>query len=166
MALFKRADLEAQGFTKEQIDWIMAEGNRSLAANYTLTSDVQGRIDAAVQSAQAQVKPVDPKTTQEYQAIQAERDMLRAIGGEEFAAVKPKFREQVFGLLDRSEKAPAIADQLKTIGEKYEEYFVKPATPEDKPEKPNFGAPTQGTAPTGKSGPSFMDTWGFIPKKT
>ena len=147
MALFKRAELEAQGLTKEQIDWIMTKGNRSLAANYTLTSDVQTRIDAAVQS--AQTKPTDPKTTQEYQALQAERDMLRAIGGDEFATVKPKFREQVFGMLDRSEKALAIADQLKSIGEKYEVYFVAPAQPEDNPGKPNFGAPTQGTAPTG-----------------
>jgi hypothetical protein len=41
MALFKRADLKEKGLTDEQIDWIMTEGNRSLSANYTLTSDVQ-----------------------------------------------------------------------------------------------------------------------------
>jgi hypothetical protein len=67
-------------------------------------------------------------------------------------------------MLDRNEGAPAVAEQLKTIGEKYEEYFT-PQQPETQPAKPNFGAPTQGSAPTGKTGPSFMDTWGFVPKK-
>lgn len=41
MALFKRADLEKQGLSKEQIDFIMTESGRSLSANYTLNSDIQ-----------------------------------------------------------------------------------------------------------------------------
>ena len=163
MALFKRADLEAQGLSKEQIEFIMTEGNRSLAANYTLNSDVQGKIDTAVQA--AQVTPPDVTQTPEYQAIASERDMLRAIGGEDFASVKPKFREPVFGMLDRGEKAAPIADQLKTIGEKYEEYFTPTQPDEAPPAKPTFGAPTQGSAPSGKTGQSFMETWGFVPKK-
>ena len=163
MALFKRADLEAQGLSKEQIEFIMTEGNRSLAANYTLNSDVQGKIDTAVQA--AQTAPPDVTQTPEYQAIASERDMLRAIGGEDFASVKPKFREQVFGMLDRGEKAAPIADQLKTIGEKYEEYFTVTKEEEAPPAKPSFGAPTQGSAPTGKTGPTFSETWNFVPKK-
>lgn len=162
MALFKRADLKAQGLTDEQIEFVMTEGNRSLANNYTLTSDVQGKIDAAVQA--AQTTPADVTQSPEYQKVVNERDMLRAIGGDDFASVKPKFRETVFGMLDRSDKAAPVADQLKTIGEKYEEYFT-PTTPETPPAKPNFGAPTQGSAPTGKTGPTFMDTWGYVPKK-
>ena len=102
MALFKRADLKAQGLTDEQIEFVMTEGNRSLANNYTLTSDVQGKIDAAVHA--AQTAPADVTQTPEYQKVVNERDMLRAIGGEDFAAVKPKFRETVFGMLDRSER--------------------------------------------------------------
>ena len=163
MALFKRADLKAQGLTDEQIEFVMTEGNRSLSANYTLTSDVQGKIDAALEA--AKTAPVDVTQSEEYQKLANERDMLRAIGGDDFQTVKPKFRETVFGMLDRSEKAPAIADQLKTIGEKYEEYFTPQAQPETPPAKPNFGAPTQGSAPTGKTGPSFSDVWGFGPKK-
>ena len=50
--------------------------------------------------------------------------MLRAIGGDDFSKVKPKFRETVFGMIDRGEKAPAIAEQLSGIKEKYEEYFL------------------------------------------
>lgn len=160
MAIFKRADLKDKGLTDEQIDFVMTEGNRSLSANYTLNSDVQGKIDAAVQKAQA--APIDPKTTKEYLDVVAERDMLRAIGGDDFATVKPKFRETVFKMLDRADSAASVADQLKSIGEKYEEYFV-PVQHEEQtpPAKPSFGAPTQGGAPTGKTGPSFNDTWGF-----
>lgn len=164
MALFKRADLKAQGLTDEQIEFVMTEGNRSLASNYTLNSDVQGRIDTAVQAAQA--APVNVTESKEYLDLQRERDMLRAIGGEDFASVKPKFRETVFGMIDRAENAAPIADQLKSIGEKYEEYFIaETSKAEDAPKGPTWGAPTQGSAPTGKTGPSFMDTWGFVPKK-
>lgn len=161
MALFKRADLKAQGLTDEQIDFVMTEGNRSLSANYTLNSDVQGKIDTAV--AAVKPAPVDVTQTDEYIRLAGERDMLRAIGSEDFASVKPKFRETVFGMLDRSEKAPAISEQLKTIGEKYEEYFVpqKDPEPEPAPRKPSFGGNPAGSAPTGHTGPSFNDTWGY-----
>lgn len=151
MALFKRAALKEQGLSDEQIEYVLTEGNRSLAANY-------------IPKSEAKTEAPDVKTTQEYQQLMAERDMLRAIGGEDFAAVKPKFREQVFNMLDRSEGAPALNEQLKTIGEKYEEYFT-PRQEEAEPAKPSFGAATQGSAPTGKTGPSFSDKWGFVPKK-
>lgn len=164
MALFKRADLKAQGLTDEQIEWVMTEGNRSLSANYALKSDVQGQIDAAVATAQKSAPGTDPKTSKEYLDLLAERDMLLAIGGDDFANVKPKFRKDVYKMLELGDDAPAIPDQLKTIGEQYEEYFT-PTTPETPPAKPSFGAPTQGSVPTGKTGPSFMDTWGYVPKK-
>lgn len=132
MALFKRPDLEAQGLSKEQIEYIMTESGRSLSANYTLNSDVQARIDEAVKAVKPE--PVDIKTTPEYMEVVRERDMLRTIGGDEFQTVKPKFRETVFGMLDRGEKAAAIPDQLTGIKEKYEEYFVsdEPAKPDQK----------------------------------
>lgn len=130
MALFKRADLQAKGLNPEQIEYIMTESGRSLSANYTPTSDVQAQIDAALKA--AKVEPVDPKTTPEYLEIVKERDMLRTIGGDDFATVKPKFREQVFGMLDRGEKAKAIPEQLTGIKEKYEEYFL-PEQPKEQP---------------------------------
>ena len=131
MALFKRPDLEAQGFSKEQIEYIMTESNRSLATNYVLKSDVQAQIEAA-KSAVKPPEPVDPKTTPEYLEIVKERDMLRAIGGEAFAQVKPKFRETVFGMLDRSKDAKPIAEQMAGIKEKFEEYYI-PETPAEQP---------------------------------
>lgn len=162
MALFKRADLEAQGFSKEQIEYIMTESGRSLASNYTLKSDVQAQIDAAV--AAAKPEPIDPKTTKDYLDIVRERDMLRAVNGEEFAQVKPKFRETVFGMIDRSEGAKPIQDQLNSIKEQFEEYYI-PDQPKDP--KPQFGSPDKGKMPTGEQGDAakFTEAWGFGPKK-
>ena len=136
MALFKRADLEAQGLTKDQIEYIMTESGRSLSANYVLTSDVQSRIDEAVKAVKPE--PVDVKTTPEYMEVVGERDMLRAIGGEDFQTVKPKFRETVFGMLDRGEKAAPVAEQLTGIKEKYEEYFTPAQEPQEPKNTPQF----------------------------
>lgn len=130
MALFKRADLQAKGLNPEQIEYIMTESGRSLSANYTPTSDVQAQIDAALKA--AKVEPVDPKTTPEYLEIVKERDMWKAFNGDDFQTVKPKFREQVFGMLDRGKEAKAVQEQLTGIKEKYEEYFL-PEQPKDQP---------------------------------
>lgn len=157
MALFKRADLKAQGLSDEQIDYIMTESGRSLSSNYVLSSDVQSKIDEAVKA----VKPteVDPKTTAEYMELAHERDMLRAIGGEDFASVKPKFREQVYGMLQTGEGAKPIAEQLSGIQTQYEEYFV----PQNQPTKPTFGSPDAGTMPKGAEGAvaAFQKAWGY-----
>jgi len=163
MALFKRATLKDQGFSDEQIDYIMSESGKALYSNYVSADEVQAKIDAAVKAVKPE--PVDVKGTPEYAELARERDMLRAIGGEDFATVKPKFRETVFGMLDRGEKAKPIAEQLTGVREKFEEYFV----PEKKPDeqKPAFGSPDKGKMPTGEQGDAakIADIWGFAPKK-
>ena len=60
---------------------------------------------------------VKVKETDEYKAVAEERDMLRALGGDDFSSVKPKFRETVYKMLERGENAPAIAEQLKQYAE-------------------------------------------------
>jgi hypothetical protein len=165
MAEFTRKFLMDHGVPEDQVDAIMAARNQTMndtLAGYVAKADVQKQIEAAV-AAVPKPEPIDPRTTDEYQALQRERDMLRAIGGDDFASVKPKFREQVFGMLDRSEKAKPISEQLTGIQEKYEEYFtVKQETP-----KPTFGAPTQGSMPKGDDGAEaqFLKAWGLTPKK-
>lgn len=112
---------------------------RALDDGYVSKRAAEDAKNQAVEAAKAGFKvpdPVDPKTTPEYMEIARERDMLRAIGGEDFAKVKPKFRETVFGMLDRGEKAQAVADQLTGIKEKYEEYFIP-----DEPQKNDPGKP-------------------------
>lgn len=126
MAEFTRKFLMDHGVPEDQVDAIMAARNQTLndtLSGYVAKADVQKQIDAAV-SAVPKPEPIDPKTTDEYLALQRERDMLRAIGGDDFASVKPKFRETVFGMLDRGEKAKPIKDQMDEIQKGFEEYFT------------------------------------------
>lgn len=159
MALFKRADLKDKGFTDDQIEYIMTESGRSLSANYILQSDVQTRIDEAVKAAQP--APVDVKTSPEYTEIVRERDMLRAIGGEDFQTVKPKFREQVFNMLESGDGAKPVSEQLSGIREKYDEYFIPQEQPNNP--KPQFGSPDKGTMPKGNESAvdALTKAWGF-----
>ena len=117
---------------EQKTEQLFALHGRALDDGYVSKRAAEDAKNQAVEAAKAGFKipdPVDPKTTPEYMEIVKERDMLRAIGGEDFSKVKPKFRETVFGMLDRGEKAAAVADQLTGIKEKYEEYFL----PEEQP---------------------------------
>lgn len=161
MAFFKRPELEAQGITGNAQDWLMAELNRRLSVNYISKDEAKEQADAAVQAALKDApQAVDPTTTDAYKAVAEERDMLRALGGDDFASVKPKFRESVYKQLDRSEGAPSVADQLNGIREKYEEYFETDTTPA-KPEEPapRFGAPVTGSMPASAPKSTLENIW-------
>lgn len=125
---------------EQKTEQLFALHGRALDDGYVSKRAAEDAKNQAVDAAKAGFKvpdPVDPKTTPEYMEIVRERDMLRAIGGEDFSTVKPKFRETVFGMLDRGEKAAAVADQLTGIKEKYEEYFIpeqQPAQDQNKPQ--------------------------------
>lgn len=167
MAEFTRKFLIDHGVPEDQVDAIMAARNQTMndtLAGYVPKADVQRQIDAAV-AAVPKPEPIDPTTTEQYKTLAQERDMLRAIGGEDFAQVKGKFREQVFGMLDRAEGAKPIKDQLATIREKYDEFFV--VQQEEPKQKPQFGAPLQGGMPKGEEGATagFTNAWGFVPAK-
>ena len=131
--IMNNADLTPEQRTEQ----VFSLYGRALDEGYISKRDADEARNQAVEAAKAGIKvpdPVDPKTTPEYMEIVKERDMLRAIGGDDFSKVKPKFRETVFGMLDRSEKAAAVADQLTGIKEKYEEYFISEEQP--KPDQP------------------------------
>lgn len=142
---------------------------RALDDGYISKTAAEEAKNAAIEAAKAGVKvpePVDPKTTPEYLDLLKERDMLRAIGGDDFQKVKPKFRETVFGMLDRGEKAAAVSDQLSGIKEKYEEYFMPDQEPPKEQQKntPQYsqqpGHP--GTNPTSEEDKLFKqlsDSW-------
>lgn len=126
---------------EQKTEQIFSLFGRALDDGYISRSAAEEAKTAAVEAAKAGIKipePVDPKTTPEYVEIARERDMLRAIGGEDFQSVKPKFRETVFGMLDRGEKAATIADQLSGIKEKYDEYFIPEKEPDQPKNTPQF----------------------------
>ena len=126
---------------EQKTEQIFSLFGRALDDGYISRSAAEEAKTAAVEAAKAGIKipePVDPKTTPEYMEVAKERDMLRAIGGEDFQSVKPKFRETVFGMLDRGEKAAAIADQLSGIREKYDEYFIPEKEPDQPKNTPQF----------------------------
>ena len=123
---------------EQRTEQIFSLFGRALDEGYVSRRDAEEAKNQAVEAAKAGFKvpePIDPKTTPEYQEIARERDMLRTIGGDDFTKVKPKFREQVFGMLDRGEKAQSIADQLNGIRENYEEYFLPDDQPKPEPPK-------------------------------
>lgn len=119
---FTRKFLRDNGVPEENIDAIMDERTRTLTG-YVAEADVQARIDAALADAQANAPTPDIKTTPEYIELQEERDMLRALGGSDFAGIKPKFREAVYKMLDHGADAKPIEEQLTAVKENYEEYF-------------------------------------------
>jgi hypothetical protein len=165
MAIFKRETLKEKGLTDEQIDFLMSESGRALG-EYIPKSELQGHIDEALKKA-PQPTPVDPKSTEEYKAVVDELAMVRALGGEDFAPVKPKFRETVYRMLDHGEKHAPYAEQMKTVAEQYEEYFTQQTQTQQQtePHKPQFGASIEGTMPSGDKGASFGDYWGFGKKE-
>lgn len=159
---FTRRSLAALGLNEEQVDKVMALHGTSMS-DFIPKSELQERIDTALADAQKNaLQSAQIKETDEYKAVAEERDMLRALGGDDFASVKPKFRETVYKMLERGENSPAIAEQLKSVAEKYEEYFTKPEPAQ--PAAPQFGGEVKGQMPTGKTGTSFMDVWGYDKK--
>ena len=124
--IMNNADLTPEQRTEQ----VFALYGRALDDGYVSKSAAEEAKAAAVEAAKAGVKipaPVDPKTTPEYLEIARENEKLRTIGGPDFAKVKAKYREQVFGMLDRGEKAKPIPEQLAAFQEQYEELF-NPAT--------------------------------------
>lgn len=168
------AILADDGLTaEEKTERLFGLYGQALDDGYTSKSAAQAALNSAVEQAKADalknVQTPNVKESEDYKALQSQFDeykaMQKARTSEDFAGVKPKFFETVYGMVDRADGAKPIPDQLAEIQDKYEEYFSAAAKPEDQPKTPQFGGPTQGGAPTGKTGTSFMDTWGFVPKK-
>ena len=159
---FTRKFLLENGVPEEKIDIILAERNRTLK-DYIPQADVQAQIDAAVTAAreQQQQPPVDVKTSAEYVALLGEVEKLKTFQGDDFAGVKAPYRDIVWEKLDHAEKHKPYTEQLAELQAALPDLFM---AKEEEP-KPSFGTQPQGAVPTGKKGPSFADSWEFIPKK-
>ena len=156
---FTRKFLADNGVPEDKIDVILAERNRTLK-DYTPNSDVQTQIDAALEAVKQE--PVDPTQTEQYLALLSKTQKLEAFQTEDFASVKAPYRDIVWEKLDHTEKHKPYAEQIAELQGSLPDLFtVKEDTP-----KPAFGAVPQGSVPSGKTGPSFMDSWGFVPPKS
>lgn len=168
--IFTRKQLSAilaeETTPEEKADAIFSLYGRALDDGYITKAAALAEKEAAVEAAKKDVKLPPITDTGEYKALKAEFDGYKAMNNArnsaDFATVKPKFFEAVYNKLDRSENAKPVKEQLDTIKQTYEEYFLPT---EDKPTSPVFGAQTKGEPPKGDGGESFAKYWGFVPNK-
>lgn len=160
---FSRKFLIDNGVPEDKVDVIMAERNRTLK-DYTPNSDIQSQIDTAVQEALKGVKPADVTQDPAYIALATKAAKLEAYQGEEFAAVKAPYRDIVWEKLDHAENHKPYGEQITELSAAMPDLFTVQQQQQEQT-KPVFGGAPSGSVPTGKEGPSFMDTWGFVPKK-
>ena len=157
---------------EERTDQVFSLYGRAIDDGYITKGAAKAAQDSAIEQAKADwekgiTKP-NPKESDEYKALESEfasyKTMQTARTSEEYSAVKPKFFETVYGMIDRKDGAKPVTEQLEGIKKSYEEYFM-PEQQETK--KPTFGAPTEGSMPKGETGAvkGFADAWGFVPKK-
>ena len=154
---FTRKTLTGYGLTEEQLEKVMTLYSTSLA-DYIPKADLQAKIDEEVKKATENQPPVDVTQSDEYKKLQGERDMLRALGTDDFSGIKPKFRETVYNMLNREDVAPSVEEQLKKVAEDYEEYF-EPTTTAEPGKTPQFGAGVSGTMPTGQEKTTVDGIW-------
>ena len=155
----------------ERADQIFSLYGRALDDGYITKKAAEAAQKAAIEAAKIEWEKNVPKVnvleTEEYKKLQGEFDgyksKMTARTSEDFREVKPKFFDRVYDLIDRSNGAKPVTEQLAALRKDYEEYFVS-AEPTPKPQ---FGAPTKGEMPKGDEGAvaAFQSAWGFTPKK-
>lgn len=159
---FTRKFLTDNGVPEDKVDIIMAERNRTLK-DYVPAADVQAQIDAALEEAKKDQPPVDVLQSPEYLELLGKAQKLEAFQTEDFNSVKAPYRDIIWSKLDHAEKHKPYGEQIEELKASMPDLFVAPV--EEEPPKPQFGTAPKGAAPTGNAGPSFMDSWGFVPKK-
>ena len=165
--ILNNADLTPE----ERADQIFSLYGRALDDGYVTKKAAEAAQKAAIDTAKQEWEKNTPKPnvleSEEYKNLQGEFEGYKAKqtarNSADFAGIKPKFFDRVYDLIDRSEGAKSVPDQLAELKKEYEEYF-NPADPA--PAKPMFGAKTEGAMPKGEEGAvaAFTNAWGF-PKK-
>lgn len=159
MAIFKRSTLKDKGLTDDQIDYVMNEAGR-VFAGYTPSSEVQSRIDAAVEEAKSKLPVNIPVSdTDEYKSLLAENHKIKSLQGDEFEAVKKPYRDIIWDKLDHGDKRKPYAEQLTALSETLPDLFVQREEKQTEPAKPQFGASVQGQMPQGQSKPTLESLW-------
>lgn len=158
---FSRKFLLDNGVPEDKVDVILAERNRTLSG-YVPKDDVQEQINKALEAAQKEQPEVNVLESKEYLELLGKAQKLEAFQTDDFKDVKTPYKDIVWGKLDHADKHAPYNEQIETLKAEMPDLFSAPV---EEP-KPSFGTKPQGAAPTGNAGPSFMDNWGFVPKKS
>ena len=154
---------------EEAINSVMALYGRAIEDGYVskpqAEEDRKNAVATALEEARKNVPAPDIKGSDEYKALLGEfedyKTMQNARTASEYATVKPKFFETVYGMIDRKDGAKPLAEQLNSIKTQYEEYFTEQS---EDAKKPTFSDGTKGTPPKGETEPSLFDSWGYSKK--
>lgn len=130
----------------ERLDRIMSLRGRDLDDGYVTKSAAKAATDSALEAAKADWEKNLPKpdatASEEYKALLTEyqgyKSMQAAKESEDFADVKRKFFETVYGMIDRKEGAQPVAEQLAEIRKNYEEYFQAQTSNEQPKNTPQY----------------------------
>lgn len=126
-----------EGLSAEQrTEQVFALYGRALDDGYIAKTAAQQAQQTALESAKAEwekgLKTPDPKESDAYKTLAGEfadyKAMQTARASEDYKDVKTKFFETVYGMIDRSQGAKPVADQLAAIKGQYEEYFTNGAS--------------------------------------
>ena len=160
---------------EERTDSIFSLYGRALDDGYITKGAAEAAQTAAIEQAQKAWQESQPKVnvleSTEYKKLQGEFDGYKtrqtARNSDDFKEVKPKFFDLVYDRIDRADGAKSVQEQLADMRKDYEEYFIAPQASEPAPNKPLFGAKTEGSMPKGEEGAvaAFTNAWGFAPKK-
>ena len=126
--IMSNADLDENQRTEQ----IMGLWGRALDDGYMAKSAAAQAQAQALESAKAEwekgYKAPDPKESAEYKELAKQygdyKAMQTARTSEDFSAVKPKFFETVYNMVDRKDGAKPVKEQLEAIQKDYDEYFV------------------------------------------
>jgi hypothetical protein len=157
---FSRKFLLDNGVPEDKVDVILAERNRTLS-DYVPKSDVQAQIDKALAENKVDPPEINVKESPEYLELLGQNQKLTAFQTDDFSTVKAPYKDIVWSKLDHAEKHKPYAEQIEELKGSMPDLFVT----QDEPPKPSFGTAPKGAAPTGNAGPSFADSWGFVPQK-
>lgn len=156
----------------ERLDRIMSLRGRDLDEGYVSKSAAKAAQETALNNAKEEWQKSIPKPnikeSEEYKALQGEFDAYRTMQtartSEDFSAVKPKFFETVYNMVDRKDGAKPVKEQLEAIQKDYDEYFVS-AHQESPKKTPQFSQQDtgKGTNPTSKEDEAYqaiLKQWG------
>ena len=157
---------------EERVDQIFSLYGRAVDDGYNTRKAAEAAQNAAIEAAKtewekAQTKP-NPKESQEYIELQGQFDSYKAKeaarNSDDFKDVKPKFFDEVYSRVDRTEGAKPVSEQIAEMKKGFEEFFnAAETTPQPAVKFPQFGAQPAGGMPSGAESASsaISAAWNF-----